>query len=156
MITVFTDGACNHNKIGTPNIGSFAYVVLNESGNKIKESVTKELNTTNNRMELKAVIAALKDLKQYKSDILICSDSQYVVNPINQNWIANWKKNNFQRGKFKKDIPNKDLWLEFCALLTPNVKLKWVKGHSAENVWNDYVDKLGQTVFTKKFTIINQ
>lgn len=155
MITVFTDGSCNHNQREVSNTGGYAYVVLNESGTKIREFVGKETNTTNNRMELSAVIQALKDLKNIKEEITINSDSQYVVNAINQKWIYNWQRFDFRKGKFNKEIPNADLWREMFSQLRPNIKFKWVKGHLNQNTWNDYIDNLVRKVYQRNFTVIN-
>jgi len=153
MMTVFTDGSCNHNQRGVSNTGGYAYVVLNESGTKIREYVGKATNTTNNRMELSAAIQALKDLKNIKEEIIINSDSQYVVNAINQHWIHNWKRFDFKKGKFKQEIPNADLWREMYDLLRPNIKFKWVKSHVSYNAWNNYADNLAGSVYKNSYII---
>jgi len=154
MIVVFTDGSCNFNTRGAKNIGGYCYVVLNESNVKIRDFVGKETNTTNNRMELMAVISALQSLKNTNEEIVVHSDSQYVVNSINQKWINNWKLHDFRKGKNGKDILNRDLWIEMYSLLKPNIKFKWVKGHNS-NIWNEYCDKLVQSVYQKPRIVIN-
>ena len=151
MFTVFTDGSCDYNKKGSDNNGSFAFVIINENGVKIFEKVETSKNTTNNRMELSAVICALKHLKDQTEEITICTDSEYVSNPINKGWLEKWKKINFK--KKHSEILNSDLWKELDSLLKPNVKIKWIKGHSKENVWNEYVDKMCSNAYSKNYTI---
>lgn len=152
MITIFTDGSCDINKRGAKNIGGYAYVILNEYGIKIHEFVGKELNTTNNRMELKAVIESIKKVGNTRDEVLIHSDSQYVVNAINQKWVNNWAKKGFVKGQYKKDIPNRDLWEELLGLLRPNIRLVWVRGHNG-NKFNEECDALASSVFKKDYII---
>lgn len=142
MITIFTDGACDFNKKGSNNKGAFAFVILNDAGIKIQEYGEVVLNTTNNRMELMAVITSLKTLKNVNEEILINSDSEYVVKGIMEGRYIRWAEKQWKKGE--NDIPNTDLWKSLIALLRPNVKLKWVKAHTNSNCWNDYVDKLAQ------------
>jgi ribonuclease HI len=127
MITVFTDGACdkNHKK---ENIGGWAYVILNEFGVKTTENSGKEINTTNNRMEMMAMLNALKAVhKNHKGEkAVIHSDSEYVINTLTKNWKRN---------------KNIDLWDQIIPLMDDKITLKWVKGH-AGNQFNEYVDKL--------------
>jgi ribonuclease HI len=153
MLSIFTDGSCNINKRDVPNKGAYAFVVINENGVKIKEKVVNEENTTNNRMELSAVIESLSSLKEYKDQIVVYTDSEYVSNAVNLGWLEKWKKNNFLRGKKQLIIPNKDLWEKLIPLLKSNVKFTWIKGHCKENVWNDYVDKLCTESYKKQYII---
>lgn len=144
-IRIYTDGACSEN----PGPGGWA-VVFN-TASKCRTISGSEKNTTNNRMELKAVIEAFKKIA-YKGrpgvQYDIYSDSAYVVNTINNHWIDAWKKNNWQTTK-REDVKNKDLWEEFDALKTKAEKLgicitlNKVKGHSG-NTFNELVDKLAR------------
>ena len=93
--------------------------------------------TTNNRMELMAVIAGLEALKKDRLDIVIYSDSQYVVKAVEEGWLKNWIATNFKGGK-----KNKDLWLRFAELATRNrIKFVWVRGH-ADNPFNNRCDEM--------------
>lgn len=155
MFTVFTDGSCNINDRSKSNIGSYAFIILNDSGTKILESVEKIENTTNNRMELCAVIFALKKLKENVSDkILVYTDSEYVSNAVNKGWLNKWKLKDYKKPKTKTDIPNKDLWIQFSELLTSNVSIKWVRGH-AGNIYNEQCDRLCKSVYKKNFIQAN-
>ena len=157
MITIFTDGGCDINRRGANNIGGYAYAIINESGIKMRESVKKVNNTTNNEMELLGVISALQSLSDKNEEILIRCDSNYVVNAINLNWINKWVTKNFTRKNGTEDIPNAKHWRVLWELLQkfPNVHFKWIKAHQNNNSWNDYVDKLVQSVYQKNFTVIN-
>lgn len=144
-VRIYTDGACSEN----PGPGGWA-VVFN-TASKCRTISGNEENTTNNRMELKAVIEAFKKIV-YKGrpavQYDIYSDSAYVVNTINNNWVDAWKKNNWKTTK-RDDVKNKDLWEEFDALKTEAEKLcicitiNKVKGHSG-NTFNELVDKLAR------------
>ncbi|MBF24959.1 MAG: ribonuclease HI [Flavobacteriales bacterium] len=118
-ISIYTDGAAS----GNPGRGGYG-VILEYKGN------TKELSqgyrfTTNNRMELLAVIIGLEAIKDTGYDILIYSDSKYVVDAINKKWVFNWERTQFKK---KKNI---DLWKRFLKIYRKyNVKFKWVKGHA--------------------------
>lgn len=147
-VRIFTDGACSEN----PGPGGWA-VVFN-TASKCHTFSGNEKMTTNNRMELRAVIAALKIIVaketkfQCRHDYEIYSDSAYVVNTINNHWIDAWKKNNWQTTK-REDVKNKDLWEEFDVLKTKaeklgiSITLHKVKGHSG-NTFNELVDKLAR------------
>ena len=132
-ITIFTDGACS----GNPGKGGWGAVLLYQDNEKYL-SGSEEL-TTNNRMELKATIEALKAIK-HPSKIKLYTDSQYVKNGITE-WIFNWKKNGWKTAN-KKKVSNKELWIE----LDKNVNFHdvvwfWVRGHSG-NHYNEIADKL--------------
>ena len=93
--------------------------------------------TTNNRMELMAVIAGLEIIKKPELPVIIYSDSQYIVNSIEKGWLRNWMKTNFKGGK-----KNKDLWTIYYNLsLGFNIKMVWVRGH-ADNAYNNRCDEL--------------
>lgn len=136
-VTIYTDGACRGN--GQENtIGAFGIVF-------IYNGVTKEVkqafrNTTNNIMELSAVIQALSMLKE-PCEVEIFSDSAYVVNAINQKWIVNWQKNGWKNSS-KEPVKNKELWQKLIELLEYHkVKFNKVKGHS-DNPLNNRCDEL--------------
>ena len=121
LIKIYTDGACS----GNPGPGGWG-VFIENSGN-VTELSGRDENTTNNRMELKAVIEALKFFT-INSELTIHTDSKYVMDGASR-WIKNWKKNNWKTAQ-KKDVKNKDLWIELDNLLNyHDVSWVWVKGH---------------------------
>ena len=133
-VTIYTDGACS----GNPGPGGWgAILIYNEHK---KEISGNSKNTTNNIMEMTAVIEALKLLKE-NCNITIHSDSAYVVNSFEKDWITNWQKNNWKTAD-KKPVKNKELWQEMINLLN-NHKYKFVKvkGHS-DNELNNRCDYL--------------
>lgn len=134
-ILVYTDGACSFN----PGPGGWAAVLL-YNGHKKEISGYLE-NTTNNHMELLAVINALKALKK-PSKLKVYSDSTYVVNSVNNGWLEKWRKNHYLRKS--EAIPNADLWKELHTLLSKHsVIFIKVKGHS-DNEYNNLCDKLAK------------
>ena len=130
-IIIYTDGASR----GNPGPGGYGAILM--SGNHRKELSQGYKRTTNNRMELMAVIAGLEALKKEDLNVTIYSDSQYVVNAIEKGWLKNWIATNFKGGK-----KNRDLWMKFYQL-SQNHKIKfvWVRGH-ADNPWNNRCDQL--------------
>jgi len=133
QITIYTDGACK----GNPGPGGWG--VLLQYGGHEKELYGGEQETTNNRMELTAVIEALKQVK-YSCHIDLYSDSSYVLNGITQ-WLANWKNNNWKTAA-KKAVKNEDLWRELDQLVqTHQINWHWVKGHAGEP-GNERADEL--------------
>jgi ribonuclease HI len=130
-LKIYTDGSSR----GNPGPGGYGAVLI--WGDVHKELSGGYRLTTNNRMELLAVIKALESLKKKGISVTIYTDSQYVVNSIEKKWLDNWVRTDFKGGK-----KNKDLWLHFYAL-SKHFKLKfiWVKGH-AENKWNNRCDDL--------------
>lgn len=135
-IDIYTDGACSVN----PGKGGWG-VYLKIDNEEIQLSGAKD-NTTNNRMELTAVIEALKYLK-CKSNINLFTDSKYVMQGIEE-WIHNWKKNNWKTSK-KEPVKNKELWIELDKLVSlHNIQWKWVKGHSGD-YGNERADYLATT-----------
>ena len=127
-IHIYTDGAAS----GNPGPGGYGAVMLYKD--KRKELSEGFKYTTNNRMELLAVIVALEHLKNEGSNVIVYSDSKYVVDSIEKKWLQGWVKKNF------KGVKNVDLWLRFLALYKKHhVKFKWVKGH-ADNVENNRCD----------------
>lgn len=138
-VTIYTDGACS----GNPGKGGWGSILI--YGDVVKELSGGEDNTTNNRMELKAVIEALKALKS-PCDVEIYSDSAYVVNAFTQKWIDNWIKNNWKTAD-KKSVKNVDLWQELLVLIkTHNVTFKKVKGHSDDEL-NERCDALAKAYY---------
>ncbi len=130
MVEVFTDGAA----LGNPGPGGFG-TILRYKGHE-KELTGGYRKTTNNRMELMAVIAGLEALNKDGLDVTIYSDSKYVVDAIEKRWIYNWMKKGFAKKK------NPDLWMRLMrAFVKHNVKLIWVKGH-AGHPENERCDEL--------------
>lgn len=130
-IKMYTDGSSR----GNPGPGGFGTLLL--SGKHVKEISKGYKKTTNNRMELMAVIAGLKALKRHDLPVYIYSDSQYVVYTIEKKWLDNWIKTDFKGGK-----KNKDLWKIYYELSRPfKIKVIWVKGHS-DNPYNNRCDEL--------------
>jgi ribonuclease HI len=119
QVIVFTDGAAS----GNPGPGGYGIVM--KSGRHRKELSQGFTLTTNNRMELLAVIVALEQLKYDKSEVRIYSDSKYVCEAVNQGWLFDWERKRFKKKK------NQDLWMRFLkAYRKHNVKLEWIKGHN--------------------------
>ena len=130
-ITIYTDGACS----GNPGKGGWAAVIIEDENEKTISG--SEMLTTNNRMELLAVINALKEVGSVEIDIY--TDSKYVKNGI-ESWIKNWKMNGWMTAA-KQPVKNKDLWLELDTLVTKKeIEWKWVKGHSNDH-YNTIVDE---------------
>lgn len=130
-ITIYTDGASR----GNPGPGGYGTILM--YGNHIKELSGGYRYTTNNRMELMAVIAGLKAITKNHLPVIIYSDSQYVVRAIEEGWLKTWIKTNFKGGK-----KNSDLWLLYHEISKDlNIKMQWVKGH-ADNPYNNRCDEL--------------
>jgi ribonuclease HI len=131
MIIIYTDGAARNN----PGRGGYGAIL--QYGTHYKEISKGFLHTTNNRMELKAVIDALHLLKKPNQHITIYTDSQYVANAVNKGWLQKWIKTHF-----KGDKKNPDLWLEYNIIAQNHtIQFEWVKGH-AENFYNNRCDEL--------------
>ena len=136
MIKIFTDGSSR----GNPGPGGYGVVMLYK-GNRKELSQGYKI-TTNNRMELTAVIKALEAIKKNSIKVTIYSDSKYVVESVEKGWIWNWGKKNFKK---KKNI---DLWKQFIPLYKKfNIKFVWVKGHAGikENERCDELANLAQS-----------
>ncbi len=123
-IHIFTDGSC----LGNPGVGGYCAILRAfKDGILIKEKIIKgaEKYTTNNRMELKAVIEALKEIKRPNQKIIVHTDSQYVANGI-RHWLKDWAKKDF------KDVKNDDLWRELYDVLSNHdVDTVWLKSHQS-------------------------
>lgn len=145
MITIYTDGSSR----GNPGPGGYGVVLM--SGTLKKELSQGFRLTTNNRMELMAVIEGLKALKTNKLPVSIYSDSKYVVDAINKGWLQSWIKNNF-----KGDKKNPDLWKQYYLLSKSfHIKMVWVKGH-ADNPYNNRCDELATTAADGKNLLIDE
>lgn len=128
---MYTDGASR----GNPGPGGYGTILI--WGDTVKELSRGYRYTTNNRMELMAVIAGLEALKKDGVTVLIYSDSQYVVRAVEEGWLKNWIATNFKGGK-----KNRDLWERYNELAEQHqVRFKWVKGH-ASNPQNNRCDEL--------------
>jgi ribonuclease HI len=141
-VTIYTDGACS----GNPGIGGWAAIL--RYGEHEKEIAGFEANTTNNRMELRAVIEGLSALKE-SCEVELYSDSAYVINAFKQGWLENWKSNGW-RNKNKEEVKNIELWKELDRLNELH-SIKWikVKGHS-DNEMNNRCDKLATEQYKKR------
>ncbi len=139
-LVAYTDGACS----GNPGPGGWCVLLQAFSDRKVvkeRELSNGEKRTTNNKMELRAAIAALEILDR-TSEITIITDSKYVMNGI-QTWLAGWKKNNWKTAS-KKPVKNEELWKRLDLLCEQHeVNWKWVKGHAGD-MGNERVDKLAR------------
>tara|TARA_Y200000002_G_scaffold234885_1_gene194034 strand:- start:2633 stop:3112 length:480 start_codon:yes stop_codon:yes gene_type:complete len=130
-VRIYTDGSAK----GNPGPGGYGIVLLSDEGHR-KEVAKGFRKTTNNRMELLSVIIALEMLKSRPMDVVVYSDSKYVVDAVEKKWVFNWEKKYFDKKK------NVDLWKRFLIVYRQhNVKFFWVKGHD-NNVENERCDKL--------------
>jgi len=129
-IIIYTDGSAK----GNPGRGGYGVVML--SGKHRKEISEGFLLTTNNRMELLAVIVGVENVKKLNSDIVVYSDSKYVVNAVEKGWLFDWQKKNFKGKK------NPDLWIRFLSVYKKHsIRFLWVKGHN-NNIENERCDRL--------------
>lgn len=145
-IIIFTDGACSGNQ-HDENIGGYGAVLIYKDNKK--EIFGGEVNTTNNRMELKACIEALKVLKRKDIPIEIHTDSAYLCNCFNQKWHEKWQRNGWINSK-KESVENKDLWVELINLVDSfnSIKFIKVKGHSGIEL-NELADSLANRGMTE-------
>ncbi len=136
MIEIYTDGSSR----GNPGPGGFGTIL--RSGTHYKELSGGFRKTTNNRMELLGVIIGLEALKKPGSEVMIFSDSKYVVDSITKGWVFGWVKKDF------KDKKNKDLWLRFLAVYPRHkVRFTWIKGHN-NHPQNERCDELAVAAAT--------
>ena len=130
-LIIYTDGSSR----GNPGPGGYGIVMM--YGQHVKEFSAGFRKTTNNRMELLAVIIALESLTRKQISLKIYTDSQYVVNSVEKKWLDGWLRTDFKGGK-----KNKDLWIRYSKIAKYfNVKFHWVKGH-ADNPYNNRCDLL--------------
>jgi ribonuclease HI len=133
-VTAHTDGSCSPN----PGPGGWA-AILEFNGNTLKVS-GGELESTNNRMELMAAISALEALKE-PCDVILVTDSKYVVDAFNERWLDGWQKNGWKTAS-KQPVKNRELWEKLFALSkTHNVNWSWIKGHVGHPL-NECADQL--------------
>lgn len=133
-VDIYTDGACS----GNPGVGAWAAILV--FGSVEKEMSEAHEHTTNNRMELTAVIEGLRALNR-PCDVSVYSDSAYVVNAINQNWLKGWKKKGWKNAA-KQPVSNQDLWEQLDALMgLHDVEFHKVPGH-ADHAYNNRADQL--------------
>ena len=132
QVHIYTDGAAK----GNPGPGGYG-VVMEMVGSPYKKEFFEGFrHTTNNRMELLAVIVGLEKLKAPKTTVLIVSDSKYVVDSVEKGWVFGWEK------KYFKDKKNPDLWMRFLKIYRQHqVKFKWIKGHN-NHPQNERCDEL--------------
>ena len=131
-ITIYTDGS----SIGNPGPGGYGIVMLIEEEDYKKEFSQGFKLTTNNRMELLAVIIALEKIKIKNSNVTIFTDSKYVSDAVDKGWVFDWERKNFKNKK------NPDLWRRFLTIYNDHkIKFHWVKGHS-NDLYNDRCDLL--------------
>ena len=132
QVHIYTDGAAK----GNPGPGGYG-VVMEMVGTPYKKEFFEGFrHTTNNRMELLAVIVGLEKLKNLKTNVLVVSDSKYVVDAVEKGWVFGWEK------KYFKDKKNPDLWMRFLKVYRlHNVKFMWIKGHN-NHPQNERCDQL--------------
>ena len=144
-LIVYTDGAAR----GNPGPGGYGAILM--YADRVKELSAGYRLTTNNRMELMAVIAALEALKKRNISLTIYTDSQYVLNSVVKKWLDNWIRTDFKGGK-----KNKDLWMRYYQLAKDyTINFVWVKGH-AENVYNNRCDELATAAADGKNLLIDE
>ena len=141
QIEIYTDGACS----GNPGPGGWGAVLVYNG--KEKELSGSEKETTNNRMELTAVIMALNALNQ-PCKVTLTTDSKYVCDAVNKGWVYSWRKNDWKKSD-KKPALNVDLWKELLSLLEKHeVEFIWVKGHNGHK-YNEICDALAVKEYQK-------
>lgn len=134
-IHIYTDGSA----LGNPGPGGYGIIIEWVGKGYIKEFSRGFKYTTNNRMELWAVIDALEKLKKKPMDVLVISDSKYVIEAVDNKWVFGWQKKNFKGKK------NPDLWKRFLKIYPQhNVQFQWVKGHN-DHLQNERCDQLAVT-----------
>lgn len=146
-VTLFTDGAC----LGNPGPGGWA-VIIEESGHR-RELSGGWAGTTNNRMELKAVIEGLKDLP-HSQRVHVVTDSRYIHDALVQGWLQRWQKNGWKTAS-KSPVKNQDLWKELVELLHKHqVSIEWTRGHQG-HAENERCDQLARKAAGKKGLVLD-
>lgn len=142
-VEIFTDGACS----GNPGPGGWGAIL--RYGKNVKELSGGDAQTTNNRMELTAVISALSALKE-PCEVVLTSDSKYIIDAVTKGWAVSWRSRGWRRGKNEKAL-NPDLWEQLLLLLEKHkVEFVWVKGH-AGHPENERCDELA-VIQSKKYS----
>jgi ribonuclease HI len=142
---MYTDGSSK----GNPGPGGYGVILM--AGSLRKELSQGYRKTTNNRMELMAVIAGLEALKKDGMNVTIYSDSQYVVKAVEEGWLKKWIATDFKGGK-----KNKDLWTHYHGLSKKNnVRFKWVRGH-ADNPYNNRCDELATAAADSRDLLVDE
>ncbi len=145
-IHIFTDGSSR----GNPGPGGYGIVMDDNSSGYVKEYSEGFRKTTNNRMELLAVIEALKKLKKENALVIVFTDSKYVVDSVEKKWVFTWEKNNFKK---KKNI---DLWRDFLIIFRKHeVRFKWIKGHNNHSQ-NERCDHLAFQASKKETLLVDK
>lgn len=140
-VTIYTDGACSCN----PGPGGYGAILIYKQTEKVISG--GEANTTNNRMELLAVIKALSALKE-RCEVSLYSDSAYVVNAISQGWVYGWEHNGWKTSD-KQPVKNRELWEDLIKLISYHkVEFIKVKGH-ADNEYNNHCDEIARQEVAK-------
>jgi len=146
MINIYTDGACR----GNPGKGGYGIVMEWVGKPYRKEFSQGYLNTTNNRMELLAVIVGLEQLKKEGLEVIVFSDSKYVVDSVEKGWVFNWIKKGFKNKK------NPDLWKRFIKVhKKQRVKFQWIKGHN-DHPQNERCDALAVAASHKQELLVDE
>lgn len=144
IIEIYTDGAAK----GNPGNGGYGAIL--RFGNKEKELSQGFRRTTNNRMELLAVIVALENIKTNRYPVVVYSDSKYVVDAVTKNWVLGWVKKGFKGKK------NKDLWLRYLNVARQfNIRFEWVRGHNGHPE-NERCDRLAVAAAESKNLLIDE
>jgi len=146
LIELFTDGACK----GNPGPGGYGAILV--CGDYYTELSDGYVRTTNNRMELMAVINGLLKINNpQKHDVLVYSDSKYVTDTVNKQWINKWEAKNFD------GVKNNDLWIQFNSIIKKfnDIKFNWIKGHNGHPE-NEKCDELAQAASKEKQLKIDQ
>ena len=131
---IYTDGSC----LGNPGAGGYGVILIDPKSKRTKELSKGFRRTTNNRMELWAAIAGLEELKRQPQEVLIYSDSRYLIQPVEKGWLWKWEKTNFKKKK------NRDLWERFIGLYKQHkISFQWVKGHAGDT-YNERCDEIAK------------
>ncbi len=146
QVHIYTDGACS----GNPGPGGYG-IVMEWVGKPYKMEFSQGFrSTTNNRMELLAVIVALEKMKTNNIEIIIFSDSKYVVDAVEKKWLLSWKKKRF------KGVKNPDLWKRFLKIHnSENTRFEWIKGHN-EHPQNERCDMLAVKASKEEKLLIDE
>jgi len=147
-VKLYSDGACSGNGQENGGRGGYGTILKAFSNNKLlgeKEYSQGFTNTTNNRMELLGVITGFENLTK-PCNVEVISDSKYVIDAFNKNWIDSWVKNSWRNSQ-KKPVKNRDLWERLLKAIEPhNVKFTWVKGHN-DHPENERCDRLAVNAY---------